>query len=810
MGFSSNLIYAVRLLKKKAGFSALCVLVLALGLSVSLVDYALATVFSSKTLPFPGGDKFTVLKIAGSDFPSLPVEFGWDSYQYNFLGENSSSFDTLGAIDFSVSGVISDETGSGIFMAAGISPELLNATGVVPFLGRSLLAADSLVGAQPVALISHNVWQNFFNGREDIVGKRSEIGGELRSIVGVMPEEFEFPRNQHLWFPLQLQTSLQPGEGPKLTLAAVLNDDASLDSASAELETLLQQINLEFPQEYQKYPSEVLPYVTMGNAGLETIVALMFAAMLVIVLLASINIGNLLLVRAIERSQELLIRSAVGASRFSLIRQILLESLLICIAGGLAGILIAAACLNLIDSVLPNLTRAEFLPFWVAFSLDTKLLSLAVSMILAIWLLSGFLPAWTASKIDLGEALKSSGKGVAGKVGGRAISALIMTELIVSVFLLIVSGMMVLAVNGLMQTDWGMEDEGLLSAYIQLPQSDSASNAENANYFRDLRNELMGQAGIREVAYSSMVIGQGLTLEPYQVEDQLAVANSVLPSEVTMSVDGNYFNTLSAPLLEGRVFNAGDSAESLPVAIVDEKFAEKVWPGESALGKRLQIDPDAESAWITVVGVSAHLVQAMPLGAQQNLTVIYRPLAQRTVSRVYMIAKVEGDPNGFQQLLREAAVSVDRNIPLGRAMPMTLIMQHNTGPLKAIGSIFVALSLVTLVLGGSGIYSIMSRSVILRTQEAGIRRALGASDLHSIFLFLKPGVKFLLLAIFFGGAAALLASSGLSLMFGQIAEFFPSVFVVVAVVVAFVVLGASYLPARKIVAMEPGEALHYE
>ncbi len=809
MNLLSSLKYTWRLIKKKAGFSGLCVLVLALGLSVSLIDYALAAVFATKTLPFQNGEKFTVLKVAGPSFPNLPVEFGWDSYRYNYIRENSSSFDTLGAIDFSVSGVISDDAGSGIFIAAAVSPELLNATEVVPLLGRSFVPSDSQPGAEPVALISFDVWQDFFNGREDIVGTTSIISGELRNIIGVLPQGFGFPMNQKLWLPLQLQTALQPEAGPTLTLAGVLSDDASFESATVELETLLAQINLEYEQEYGVYPSDVLPYVTMGNAGLEPVVDLMLAAMLVIVVLASINIGNLLLVRAVERSQELLIRSAVGASRTSLIGQILLESLLICTAGGVLGILITAVSLSFIDSVLPNLTRVEFLPFWVSFGLDVDLLSVAFIMILGIWLLSGLFPAWKASKIDIGEALISSSKGVVGGVGGKTISVLISIEMIVSVFLLLVSGILVLAADGLTKTDWGMEDEGLLTSYIQLPEA-SADDVRGDNYFQDLRNTLLQQPGFEAVSYSSMVIGQGLNLQAYQAEDQPADTSRALPTEVIMSIDGNYFDTLSVELLEGRFFNAGDSRDSLQVAIVDEGFANRVWPSESAVGKRIQIDPEQDATWITVVGVSSHLVQAMPLAGQQNLTAIYRPLPQREVPQVYLIAKVEGDPNSYQQVLREAAASVDRNTPLGRAMPLTLTMQYNTGPLTAISSIFVVLSLVTLVLGGSGIYAIMSRSVILRTQEAGIRRALGASNLDSIFLFIRPSLKFLLLAIFLGGGAALFASNGLSLMFGQVTHFFPVVFSAVTATVALVILSASYIPARKIAAMEPGEALHYE
>jgi len=810
MELRSNLKYAVRLIKKKAGFSGLCVLVLALGLSVSLIDYALASVFSTKALPFPDGDKFATLKVADSNTISLPVEFGWDTYRYNYIRDNSSSFDTLGAIDFSVSGVINDEIGSGIFIAAAISPELINATGVVPLSGRSFLPSDSQAGAEPVALISYDLWQSFFSGREDIVGESSIIGGELRNIVGVMPQGFGFPMNQDLWMPLPSRAALQPGEGLSLTLAGVLGDDASFESASIELGVLLGQINLDYEEEYGNYPSEVRAYVTMGNAGLEPVVNLMLAAMLVIVVLTSINIGNLLLVRAAERSQELLIRSAVGASRASLIGQILLESLLICIAGGVLGILIASAGLSFINSVLPNLTRIEFLPFWVNFSLDANLLSAAFIMILCIWLLSGFIPAWKSSKINLSESLNSSGKGVVGGVNGRTIAALISVEMIVSVFLLLVSGVLVLAVDDLIKTDWGMEDEGLLTSYIQLPQENASSEMDVGDYLRDLRNELVEQPGVHDIAYTSMVIGQGLNLQAYQVEDQLADSESDLSVEVIMSIDANYFDVLSVELLEGRLFNSGESRESLQVAIVDEGFANRVWPGQSALGKRVQIDPENDPTWVTVVGVSAHLVQAMPLAGQKNLTAIYRPLMQREVPQVYLVAKVEGDPNSYQQILRDAGANINRDTPLGRAMPMTLTMQFNTGPLTAIGSIFIALSLVTLVLGGSGIYAIMSRSVILRTQEVGIRRALGASNLNSILLFIWPSLKFLLVAIVIGGGAALLASNGLSFMFEGATQFFPLVIVTVATIVALVILSATYIPARKIAAMEPGEALHYE
>ncbi|MCG8415511.1 MAG: ABC transporter permease [Pseudomonadales bacterium] len=793
----------------------MCALVIALGLSISLINIALMNIVAYEELPFEDGDRFAIPRVANQINSTVPVEL-WDTYQYTYLKENAQSFSETGAMLPSLAGVISDGETSDRYNTAALTPNLLRITQIQPLLGRSLTEEDELQGAQPVAMISHRVWQNFFNGRQDIIGSLAQINGENRTIVGVMPPGFAYPIVNDIWIPLHLTPNSQPGdESPLLTVAGLLEEGASIRSASEELNNLLDRLVSQYPEHYQSYPADVRPYVLIQNAGTMPLVNTMAGVIVIIILLSCLNLGNLLLVRANERYQELLIRSTVGANRLNLIFPVLLESLLICIIGGSIGLLLTYGGMAFVDNALLNLRGVE-LPFWVHFDLTGETIALALIIVLFIWLLAGGIPAWKMTRIDIAQGLGSGSKGTAQIGHGKSTTIIVGFELIVSVFLLILCGMLVLNIEAASRADYGVESANRLTARVDLPEANYATDQTRNEYFQNLQIELESIPGVVNTTFATALPGTGGSFTPVRIEDTEFNPEARLPIHRVISVEEQYFQKLGVELVGGRFFDFSDTASSQQVAIVDEVLARHLWPDtydenpELVIGERFMLDPEENSQWITVVGINSHIIQNSPLSEPQRRTAIYRPFSQRTEPRVNLV--IETRENTFDDFLslQQAASAVDREVPLYRFRNFDLLLTDSMAAIVIVGQIFTVVSLVTLGLAASGIYAIISRTVLQRTHESGVRRALGSTDLNAVLLFVRKGLVYFSIAIAIGGAMATVGSQPLSVLFPQMADYLPIVFPSVTLLFGLIIMSASYLPARRIVAMEPGEALHYE
>jgi len=812
----NSLAYPLRLLKKKAGFNFLCILVIALGLCISVVDYYFISMLAYTDMPFANGDRVSLLRVGGSR-NNYPAEYVWDAHRYNYVKNNAQSFEKLGAMQVNAPGVLGDGEVTELVRTAAIEPGLFNIPEIQPLLGRSLTDSDDILGSPRVAIISHRLWQSYYGAQPEIVGRVASVNSEPTTIIGVMPPGFGFPYNHDMWLPLQLDLNPSPRASGALVVAGLLSQDATFSSASRELENILENLTNEFPDIYSPYASDVQPYAVYQNAGAEPIVYAMIAAMIVIILLSCLNVGNLLLVRANERFHELWIRSAVGATRWQLLRQVLAESLLICIIGGIAGTILIYTSLELVDYFLFNSESSlSDQPFWVQPGLDAGLLGVAFSIVLLIWLLAGGIPAWKMTKIDTGFALGGSGKEAGSAGGNRATNILVIVELVTSVFLLIVSGVLVLSIQKGNSSDLGVDVEGLHTARVSLTGSEYEEPSSKLNYIDTLLSEIEIATGLSKITYTTSLPGSAGTLQTFILEDQNTPANSVLPSQFVISVADDYFQTMGVELKAGRFFDSSDNLDSTSVVIIDERFANSVATDfgltdiSSVVGKRIQIDPEQSSEWITIIGVTSHIAQGLTAGIDEGITTLYRPFAQRTGRRIILVFETLDSPSEILQEIRIAATKVDRSIPVYREATFDELAASNMVGFNTISTLFIVLSTVTLVLAASGIYAIISRSVIHRTQEAGIRRALGSSNSSAVMLFVRKGFVYFVIAIVFGGILAALTSQGLDSIFPNILRFFPVIFASVVSIFSFVIIGSSYLPARKIIAMEPGEALHYE
>ena len=811
MNLLSDLKYAMRLLRKSPAFTLLSTLLVAVGLGITLVVFNLANNMYFKSPSFPNGDRY--VSIVGVDKTmGLAASDLLDNTIFQLISDRNQSYQVLGAVRFWNSATISDGDSAQIFNAAAITPQLLELTGVNPLLGRSLSPEDSLTGAEAVVLLGHDVWQGYYNSRSDIVGQYSRINGQQHTIIGVMPPGYTFPSHHELWLPRQIAGSVQPGEG-KTTPIALLKEGVSLQQAQSELNAIMADLTEQYPQLYTNLGAKVVPYIGIYDANGEVFGSLYLFLCFAILLLACINVGSLILVRAGERTQELAIRSSLGGTRWRIARQALIEPFLVCLGGGLLGLGLAHYGIKFLGLGWKGLFNGGNLPFWMDFSLDADTLLAAVLIITVIWLSAGGFSAWRVSRLDLNKVLGGFSKGSAIRGSSKFSAIVVSIELIFSFQLLIIVGAMTLGFRILLQTDYGVARENYLTAEIILSGSAYQSSAARYQYYQNLQQELALESGIEySTLTSTLPSGRGTPMTFFGLEDRDLRNNGLFPSQYLLSIASNYFTALEVPILQGRSFNDADNLDSTPVVIIDQTFARSTWPDQSALGKRIQLRPDSaeESSWLTVIGVVPHIINAQAVAGAGKLSSFYQPLAQVTPYYMKVVIKVPNDPNSYRAQLISASTRADRDIALRSIKPLDEVLDHSLLGQKLLSTEFMWVSWVVLVLAITGIFGLISRAVLSRTQEIGIRRALGASRSHIIGMYLGQASLYLLIGLIVGGGTGVLFVYGGASILPEILDAIAPIAIGVTTLLVILVLGASYLPVRRVIKMEPGTALRYD
>lgn len=809
--------FSLRLLSKSPSFTCISTLVVVIGLALYLCAYSLRYNFSDKPLPFDGGDRYIGIKTI---FEKTGVGYfgaNFDAYAINYFSERVNSYEQFGAYRYQ-SLTLSDGEYPQEFTGAEIMPHLLEMTGVQPLMGRLLSENDAEPGAEPVALIRYKVWQNYFAGDPDIIGSTTRIDGLTYTIVGVMPKGFDYPNSQHIWLPLHIKSSLTPASN-SLSALGKLKAGITHKQATQEINRLLAELVEEYPAFYAHSPSaEVLPLLSAINpssgSGIGDLVRLLN---IVILLLVILNLAALLFVRAHTREKELAVRSAVGANGFQVAKQILLESLLICVVGLLFSLLIADAILYLTEqSLIQDATESDFpgdLSSWVNLSIDWRALGVAVSVTLLIWLLSGAWVAYRAARIDNNSILAAGGKGANQQANHWLVRAVISVEVVVSCFLLIVCCLLAVSIFKLYQLDYGTATDNYFTAFFNLEGSQYDSPEQRQRFLENVQYELSALPEFEAATLTTALPGQFGIAIGYDVEDFDLRTNRQYPTQFLVAVAPNYFNLLEVKLREGRWFKANDNRASLPVAIIDEILAQQLWPDQSPLGKRLLVSSSASSRqWVTIVGTTQHIIQGNPFGGLDKHPTLYRPLQQFTPTRFSVAVKLRSQVSDFtaEQQLKTTFKKLDRDLALMSPRPLERVIEMSLGGMHLTAKSAIGYALATLIFAVIGIYGLIARSVLLRTNEIGIRKALGSTPIKVIWLFLRQGLVYLLLGTLIGGAGAVLASNSLTTYFTNIFSSLPLVVAAVTVVIGVLVLLASYLPTRKALALEPGDALRYE
>ncbi|MCG8415510.1 MAG: ABC transporter permease [Pseudomonadales bacterium] len=811
-----NLRYTLRLLRNSPGTASVAVFIMALGIAVTAPLYAVIKTFGYGTLAVADQDRVMRVMSVNNE-TGQPLRTGFDNYQFERMRESPEGLEEIAAFN-GYRAILSDGDVTMDFIASRVSPSFFSILPANPLLGRTLQAVDEEAGAPAVVVLGYSTWQSYYGGDPDIVGQTSRINGEPHTIIGVMPDGYSYPEVQQLWTTLPRAESSIAGEPKNLHIVAKLDSNTDISEANIIIENLFGRLRTGFTEFYSTESARYVPYTKYLSAtsNLSPIGYLFSGVAFMTLLLVSFNLGNLLLVRANERVQELGIRSALGSTKVEMIKEVLRESFVICVTGLLSGLFLAKLVLDFVAFEFNYLLGTEgmaLLPSWAQFDLSLEVALFSLGVTLFIWLATGAFSTWRLARQDIGAVIQKGTRSLMGGAGKRSAQLLVGLEITVSTALLVVCGAsFVAAANGL-RADFGATTENFVVGHIELSASSYREHAARLSYLDDLRLEILEQEGFTDVTFTTAVPGQDGEGVTYALDDRQFDTDTP-PRQVQVWVDTNFFELFEVPLREGRWFDSTDVSASVPVVIVDELFAETTWPGESPLGKRIEVTRNQQSEWLQIIGVTSHIIHDNPMNNQVNLTSLYRPLAQSPMNYFRLAVKTEAsqayDLASFSNQMRQAAARADQDVPVLNIHPLERFMQSAMNGSDVMGELLLGIAFVVFSLAIVALFAIVSRSIIARTTEVGIRRALGSTDFKAMSIFIRQGVTHVIIALPVGGGLGIMASSAYLSNANNMGSIIANVSLVVALTITTMVFLASYIPSRKVVTMEPGEALHYE
>jgi predicted permease len=605
--------------------------------------------------------------------------------------------------------------------------------GVVPILGRDFTEADAAPGAPAVAIISYRQWQSRFGGRQDAFGAALRLNGTPTTIVGVMPEKFGFPQSHEIWLPRSLTLPVKRGDADRMNVVGRLRDGVTLERASADFAAIARQLADTYPENKDILARAVLLNAEMIPDDIRRTFYAMLGAVLGVMLIACVNVTNLQLARAAERTKEFAIRAALGSGRWRILRQSLVEGLVLSLIGGAIGLGFAQFGVTFFMGAIAETQP----PFWIDVRLDTTVLLFVTVIIVAATLVSSMAPGLRVARVDANAVLKDDTRGATGVRMGRFGRSLVVVEVTVSCILLVVSGLMIRSILTTSRLDQPFATEDVLYAQAEWPSRLYSNGPAFTRGVDDLQTALGRIGGIRHVTVASGIPGASFATMPVAIEGETYTDERRQPSAAQILGTPSYFDTLGVSLRSGRFFTPADNAGAPPVAIVDEAFVTKHLGGSAPLGRRVRVG-DEKQPWLTIVGVVPALVR--PTRPDQVVEAIYQPFAQAPQPWFIILARTAGDPLAVAPVVRSTVAQGFQDTPLSNVNSLEGELWRRGWAFRLFGGLFLAFGAAAVLLAGAGLYGVMSFTVRRRTQELGVRMALGASQRGVLRMVLWQGL----------------------------------------------------------------------
>lgn len=803
------------MIRSHAWFSAAIILTLALGIGINTTVFTLVNAVLFKPVPLPGGSRLVVVR--NQNLNETNSRFGVSYPDFIELRKQNSSLETLEAANGALA--ILSETGNppARYRMATISPGLFPMVHTSPVLGRGFTEADAKPGADPVILISHRAWQGRYGGTRDVVGRVVRVNGQPTTIAGVMPEGFLFPSGQDVWSPLIPNEALQKRSNQSLTLYGVLRETGpSLDAARADLAVIGKQLSTAYPDTNKDIGVTIETFHQAYNGGnIRTIFLLMLGAVGFVLLIACANVANMMLSRALARRRENSVRAALGASRWQLVRQLLVESVLLSCAGGILGLGLSRIAVHYFD--LATLSER---PYWIAFGMDYLAFTYFALISILSGVLFGVLPALRSSRVDLAGELKEGTRNMVaaaagGTRGGRLAGTLVILQFALTMILLSGAGLMMRSFFKAQTLNEFIPDGQIFTARVTLPDGKGETyekREDRIRFYEDLERRLAALPGASQVAISADLPGGGSSNDRIEIEGRApatSVGAALRASYVVASP--SYLPLIGLNLVEGRGFETLDGDPGREAAIVTQQFAARFWPGQSAIGKRFRMSiNDKANPWIQVIGVSNDMLQNPQQGDEAHPLAFlpYRQLGWRSMN---MLVRTRGmDPSAMARPVKALVQELDQDLPVFDVRSLKQALEAQRWFLPVFGSLFLSFAAIGLLIASLGIYAVGAQAAANRTREIGIRMALGATTRDILRIMLSRGVFYLIIGLSIGLAGALAATRLMKGFLIQVSPQDPVVLSSVAILLAAIGLLACWLPAKRAAALHPLRALREE
>ena len=800
--------YGVRMMLKRPGFTLIAVLALALGIGANSAIFSVVNAVLLRPLPYEAEERLVTIETRNANSGSIG---GVLSY-LNFADVRDQSRTLEYAAAYSQSGT---------FLAAGdelerlrgvvISADVFPMLGVKPLIGRTYTREEDQKGARKVIVISYGLWQRRFGSDPKIVGQEIPIGTRPALVLGVMPKGFKFPveaETVEFWQPLVpnlSDTDTQRRDAQWLSVVAKRKAGVTEQQAQTEISTIASRLQAQYPDTNTSVGFALTPLHEKLVGDLRTALFVLLAAVGCVLLIACANVANLLLARAAARHKEVAIRRALGASRWRIVRQLLTESILLSVMGGGLGLLLGWWGVDVLMAAMPT-----DIPLAGEVSLDWRVLAFTAALSILTGILFGLAPAMQSSKLDLNESLKEGGRGSTEGGSGRLRSALIVTEIAVSMVLLVGAGLLGQSFMRLLDVSPGFNPQGVLTTDVVFINKKYAEDERKVATLDEILRSASALPGVQAVGtVDPLPLGGNFVAYSFNIEGRAPFNPSEAPSADRRTITPDYFRAMAIPLVRGRAFNARDAKDAPPVVVINETFARRFFAGEDPVGKRLLFDdePDAPAREVVgVVGDVRHAGLDVEAGPE-----FYLPYAQAPAVRATLVVRTTAaDPASVITPLRDMIRRIDKDIPVYNVKTMGQLLSESVARRRFNMMLLGTFALVALFLAAIGIYGVMSYSVTQRTHEIGIRIALGAQARDVLKMVVRQGMTLVLVGVLIGVVTAFsLTRIMRSLLFG-VSPTDVMTFAAVSIVLAGIALLACLIPARRATRVDPMVALRYE
>jgi putative ABC transport system permease protein len=806
-----DLRYGVRMLRKKPGFTFIAVLALALGIGANTAIFSVVNAVLLRPLPYKEPERLVM--VWEHNRPKGRTQNVINPANFLDWQAQNSVFEQMAAFYDDQLNLTGPDANPVEVPAQVTTVNLFTLLGVQAELGRAFIAEEGQEGRDNVAILSHGLWQRRFGGDRSVIGKTLTLNGQSLTIIGVMPADFRLyvkeatfiNKPAEIWLPYVISPSTATRRGRYLSAIARLKPGVTLEQAQAEMNAIAARLEQQYPDSNTGWGINLVPLHTQMTGAIRTALLVLLGAVGFVLLIACANVANLLLARAATRQREIAIRTALGAGRARVVRQLLTESVLLAALGGVLGMGLAVWGVELLLALAPrDLIGLE------GISVDYRVLVFTLGVSILTGLLFGLAPAIESSRLNLNEALKEGGRG--GTHDGRTTrlrNLFVVAEIALALILLIGSGLMIKSFLRLQTVDPGFRTDNLLTARVLLPDTKYKEPEQRIAFFKQVLERIRQLPGVKDASAASFLPFTGLAAATsFTIEGAPPPAAGQKPSADVRVIDPGFFRTMGIPLLKGRTFTEREASEPAGVVIINETMAERYFPGEDPIGKRVLIAMSSPIVPTEIIGVVGNVKHE---GLDSEVKALaYWPHPQLPYSGMSLVVRTSSDPTQLAGAIEREVQAIDKDQPITDVRTMDQLLSESTARMRFSASLLSIFAGLALVLAAVGIYGVMSYSVTQRTHEIGIRMALGARASDVLKMVVGQGMLLAVIGVGLGLVAAFALTRVISSLLFGVSATDPLTFGVLALLLTVVAFLACFIPARKAAKVDPMVALRYE